>query len=141
MQEIHRAEASAILAALKLETDRIHLADPPGVLVKYQIRAFYLDLFVHIHNLDYLGELHPVIRTIYTICSGLRTGYMTKLRIMLSYLDINSFYSSTRYQYEALPFPILWRSKVFTTLQCVPSSDYTYSLSGLSRKETFLSTQ
>jgi hypothetical protein len=83
MHEIHRAEALAILAALKLETDRIHLADPPGVLVKYKIRAVYLDLFVHIHNLDYLGEIHQVIWTIFTIYSGLCTGHMAELRIML----------------------------------------------------------
>lgn len=36
MHEIHRVEASAILAALKSESDRIHLANPRwGVLVKY----------------------------------------------------------------------------------------------------------
>lgn len=30
MHEIHRDEASAILAALKLESDRLHLADSLG---------------------------------------------------------------------------------------------------------------
>jgi hypothetical protein len=58
MHEIHCVEAPAILAALKLESDRIHLANPRwGVLLKYDSTI--------VHTVRVVTEACPCISSTY----------------------------------------------------------------------------
>jgi hypothetical protein len=51
MHKIHRAQASAILAALKLEFDRIHLADPSSTVIPRTGDSLNLFTLIGIRNL------------------------------------------------------------------------------------------